>query len=120
MKIAISSTGKTLADPLDGRFGRTKNFILWDSETKSSNVFDNVQNLNTPQGAGIQAAMNVAKAGAAAVITGHCGPNAAQVLREAGIKVYLTDAATGTEALDRFNKGLLKISLSADVNGHWA
>lgn len=120
MKIAITSTGGTLGDALDTRFGRALRFIIYDTETKEAAALDNVQNLNAPQGAGIQAAARVAEAGAAAVLTGHCGPKAFRVLSEAGIGVYLTAARTGAEAVALFEEGKLTKAEAADVAGHWA
>jgi len=120
MKIAITSTGNALVSPLDSRFGRARVFVLYDTETKAEHSVDNTQNLNAPQGAGIQSAMHVVEAGAQVVLTGHCGPKAFRVLKEAGIKVYLTDAPDGKEALRRFTAGELTALECADVEGHWA
>lgn len=120
MKIAISANGDTISAEMDSRFGRTKNFILWDSESKAISSFDNIQNLNAVQGAGIQSAMNVAEAGAEAVITGHCGPKAFRVLSEAEIKVYLTTATTVAQAIELWCNGELEAAQQADVEGHWA
>ncbi len=120
MKIAVSSTGKTLNDGLDRRFGRTRYFVRYDDATGVVDAFDNQQNLNAMQGAGIQAAMQVAAAEVQAVITGHCGPKAFRVLQEAGIKVYLCQAATVAQALELWRQGSLSPAENADVEGHWA
>ena len=120
MKIAITTTGENLDAPMDERFGRAAKFLIYDTEKKSFDVVNNGQNLNAPQGAGIQAAQNVAAAGADCVISGHCGPKAFRVLNEAGIKVYNTNARTAGEALEQYNKGELKEISSANVEGHWA
>lgn len=119
MKIIVSSQGVTLASGLDPRFGRAGHFLCWDSESGAVAVLDNHQSLDAAQGAGIQAAMTVAGHGADAVITGHCGPKAFRVLQEAGIKVYLTRAATVGEALQQYGDGKLEAAGSADVEGHW-
>jgi len=120
MKIAFSSYGKTLDVLLDERFGRAANFVIYDTETKETAVIANTQNLEAAQGAGIQSAMHIVNAGAEAVITGHCGPKAFHVLQTAGIKVYLTRAVTGEQALREFEAGRLTPSTQADVEGHWA
>ena len=76
MKIAITTTGDNLNAPMDARFGRAQKFIVYDLDSNSFEVVDNQQNLNAIQGAGIQSAEAVAKTGARAVLTGHCGPKA--------------------------------------------
>jgi len=35
MKVAISTTGQTLDAPLDPRFGRARNFLVYDLEQKT-------------------------------------------------------------------------------------
>ncbi len=120
MKIALTSQGESLEMSIDTRFGRAAKFLIWDSESKSLEVVDNKQNLAAAQGAGIQSAMTVVEQGVDAVITGHCGPKAFRVLQEAGVKVYLSQAVTGDEALRLFQEGKLTLASSADVEGHWA
>jgi len=119
MKIVVSASEGTLNSPIDPRFGRAKKFILVDTETGAHEVHDNVQNLNAPQGAGIQAAQAVSRSGASSLVTGHCGPKAFKVLQAAGVAIYTTDAPTVAEALDRFRAGSLSRAQSADVEGHW-
>lgn len=119
MKVALTSRGNNLAAAMDSRFGRAANFLLWDSASGAVAVLENTQNLNLAQGAGIQSAMRVVENGAKAVITGHCGPKAFRVLQEAGVKVYLTQAKDGHEAIRLFKAGELKEADAADVEGHW-
>ncbi len=119
MKIAFTTTGDSLESPLDGRFGRAPKFLIYDSEEKTFETIDNKQNLNAPQGAGIQSATTIANAGVQALVTGHCGPKAFQVLRAAGIKTYNTDASTVAEALKLYKDGALAEATSSDVEGHW-
>jgi predicted Fe-Mo cluster-binding NifX family protein len=119
MKIALTTSGDDLHAPLDSRFGRAPNFLIYNLETKTFEVMDNAQNLNADQGAGIQSAQNIARSGVQALITGHCGPKAFRALQAAGIKIYNTDAATITEALDQYRSGKLTEAQSADVEGHW-
>jgi len=119
LKVAFTTSGDHLGAPLDSRFGRAPKFLVYDLETNTFHVIDNQQNLNAAQGAGIQAAESVVRAGAKAVVTGHCGPKAFRVLSAAGVKIYNTDAATVSEALDRYRSGKLVEARSADVEGHW-
>jgi len=119
MKIAFSTSGVSLDAPLDSRFGRSPKFLVYDLDNASFAVIDNQQNLNAAQGAGIQSAETVARSGAKALVSGHCGPKAFRVLAAAGIKVYNSDAATVADALEQFKAGKLKEAGNADVEGHW-
>ena len=119
MKIAITTMGKSLDDPLSQRFGRAPAFLLCDTETDAVEILDNTPNLNAMQGAGIQAAQAVAGSGAEGLITGHVGPKAFQVLASAGVKVYTSAAGTAREALEALKAGTLTEASAADVQSHW-
>jgi predicted Fe-Mo cluster-binding NifX family protein len=90
MKIAASSTGKTLNDSVDQRFGRCPYFLIVEIEDKKIQEFKAVENTAASQmgKAGIAAAQTVAEEEVGAVITGNLGPNAADVLGQFGIKAY--------------------------------
>ncbi len=120
MKLIVTSTGASLMDPVDPRFGRAKYFILIDTEFGAVTAHDNSLNLNAAQGAGIQAAETVVRLGAEAVISGNVGPKAFRALSAAGVKVFLTPGGSGAAALDRFKNGELKETKEANVDGHWA
>ncbi len=106
MKIALTSTGTTLAAPTDFRFGRAAAFLIYESQTQELAMAANTA-AEAEHGAGLKAAEIVARAGAKVLITGECGPKALQVLSAAGVRVYLTDAATATESLAKFAAGKL-------------
>jgi predicted Fe-Mo cluster-binding NifX family protein len=120
MKIAVTSSGKTLESPVDPRFGRAAFFVVVDTDTGAFEVHDNAQNLNAAQGAGIQAGETVSRLGAEAVITGHCGPKAFRTLGAAGVKVVIGAKGSVAEAVEAFKTGKLKPADAADVEGHWA
>ena len=120
MKIAFSTSGETLDAPLDSRFGRAPRFLIHDVDSGVSELVENQQNLNAPQGAGIQSAQTVARCGVESVVTGHCGPKAFRVLKAAGIRVYTSDAATVNQALEQLLAGELEEAQEADVEGHWS
>lgn len=119
MKIAITSQGQTLDSSIDPRFGRAAGFVLVDTESGDIDYADNTQNLTLAQGAGIQAAQNVARTGAQAVITGHVGPKAFTALNKGKIDIYLGAAGTVQEALEAFKSGNLSAADAADKEGHW-
>jgi len=120
MKVAFTTSGEDLKSPLDSRFGRAAKFLIYDLDSKTFEVVDNQQNLNAAQGAGIQSAETVARLGAKALVTGHCGPKAFRVLSAAGIKIFNTSAPTVAEALEEYRAGKLVQAASADVESHWA
>ncbi|MEN6475089.1 MAG: NifB/NifX family molybdenum-iron cluster-binding protein [Syntrophaceae bacterium] len=119
MKIVITTSGEGLEAPIDPRFGRAKHFMVFNTETGETATVDNSQNLNAPQGAGIQAAAAVSRLGATVLITGHCGPKAFQALAAAGIKIYTGATGSVSEAVAQFKAGKLKSADAADVEGHW-
>jgi predicted Fe-Mo cluster-binding NifX family protein len=120
MKIAVTSTGKTLESPVDPRFGRAAYFVLVDTDTGAFEAHDNAQNLNAAQGAGIQSAETVSRLGAEVVVTGHCGPKAFRTLQAAGIKVVVGAEGTIDRAVKDVVSGHLKPTESPDVEGHRA
>ena len=119
MKIIITSQSRDLEATVDPRFGRSRHFILFDTQTGDWDAIDNKQNLNAIQGAGIQSAENVSKTGAEFVLTGHCGPKAFKVLSSNGIKVITGIEGSVKAAIERFKNGELKPVEDADVEGHW-
>ena len=117
MKVAISSSGKKVESDLDPRFGRAAYFLIVDTDTLGLEVKENIQNLNLPQGAGIQAAKSVADCGVGAVLTGNCGPKAFKVLQAAGINVVTGLQGTVKEAVEKFKTDALEFSQEPNVEG---
>ena len=119
MRIAISATGKDLDSNLDPRFGRAAYFILVDAETMDFEAVENTQNLNLPQGAGIQAGKTIADHHVDTLITGHYGPKAFKVLQRAGVKIFTGAGGSVADVIKQFNNGELAVASEADVEGHW-
>ena len=119
MRIAISSTGRDLNANLDPRFGRAAYFIILDSETMDFKAVENSQNLNSSQGAGIQAGKAMADQRIDTLITGHCGPKAFKVLQNAGVKIITGAGGRVADVIDQFKNGDLAITPEANVEGHW-
>jgi len=120
VKVAFTTSGRTLEAPMVLRFGRAEGFIIYDTDNEKFEAVDNSQSVNTAQGAGIQAAETVMRNGAQFLVTGHCGPNAFRALSAAGIRIYTTKAVTVAEALEALRAGALSTLTSADVEGHWS
>lgn len=119
MKVAVTSQGMDMASEVDPRFGRAKFLILVDTETGEFTAHDNTQNLNAVQGAGIQAAQNVVRLGAAAVITGNVGPKAFAALQAGSVKPYIGSTGSVNDAVEQFKDGRLQCADQANVEGHW-
>jgi predicted Fe-Mo cluster-binding NifX family protein len=120
MKVAFTVAGNDLDAPLDSRFGRAPGLLVYDLDRQTFEVIDNRQNQLAAQGAGIRAAETVARSGARAIVTGHCGPKAFRVLSAAGIRILHSDAATVADALEQYRAGNLAEAGAADVSGHWS
>lgn len=105
-RIAITSEGTTLSDPVDPRFGRAGGFLVVDLESMATTYVDNGSAQAMVQGAGIQAAENLVKAGAQALLTGHVGPKAFAALLACHVQVAQgVENMTVGEAVRRFQAG---------------
>ncbi len=118
MKIAISSTGTTLENMVDPRFGRCQYFIYVDPETLQFEASDN-SNAMAGGGAGIATAQSIAAKGVEAVLTGNCGPNAYQVLSAAGIKVITGVSGKIRDVVENYKTGKYQESSQANVPDHY-
>jgi predicted Fe-Mo cluster-binding NifX family protein len=119
MKIALSATGRDLSADLDPRFGRARYFIVVDPETQEYEALENTQNLDLPQGAGIQAAKTIIDANVQVLITGNCGPKAFKVLQQAGVKVIVGAKGKVADAISQYKNNQLEIATAPNVEGHW-
>lgn len=106
--IAITSEGPALTDMVDPRFGRAAGFVVVDLASGQTSYIDNGGSQVMAQGAGIQAAENVARAGAGTVLSGYVGPKAFQALQAAGIAVIQdVEGVTVGEAVELYRRGEL-------------
>jgi len=119
-KIAVTSDGPDLDGPMDPRFGRAAGFIIIDPKTLEFSYLDNGSSQAMAQGAGIQAAENVANSGAKMVLTGYVGPKAFQALSSAGIAVIQNlENLTVRQAVEKFNTGEVSTASQPNKPGHW-
>ena len=105
MKIAVTSTGKDLISDMDPRFGRAKYFIIVDPATLEYDVIENNKGLNSPEGAGVQAAKTIVDQRADVLICCNCGPKTSEVLNAAGIKVVTGVKGRVMDAILQFKSG---------------
>ncbi|KEI81445.1 diguanylate cyclase [Clostridium botulinum] len=116
MKIAISSTGKTMENSLDMRFGRCEYFQIHDSESKKVKILEN-EGQNASGGAGIVASNQLVDEKVDVIITGNLGPNAFEIIEKAGIKAYKCEPIAITLVIEKYNKGELEqISMSGSAH----
>jgi predicted Fe-Mo cluster-binding NifX family protein len=117
-KIAVTSEGPSLDDQVDPRFGRAAGFVVVDLTTMESQYIENGQSQVMAQGAGIQAAELMARAGVSHVLTGFVGPKAFQALTAAGIKVGQNlEGLTVRQAVERFQSGQVEIAQAPNRTG---
>jgi len=72
MKVAITSTGNNLEAKIDSRFGRCAYFVIYDTETHSTEYIPNPNKENV-EGAGPASVQVIASKGAAKVVSGEFG-----------------------------------------------
>jgi len=119
MRIAVASTGKTMKDSVDPRFGRAHYILIVDPDARTiEHVIDNQSSANMAHGAGIQVAANVVEAGVGAVLSGFVGPKAFMVLSAAGLKVYSGLDGTVEEAVEKFVNNAISPDSGPSSNGH--
>lgn len=107
MKIAVSSTGKTLEDAIDQRFGRCPYFVIVDSESLEFEALENPGS-QAMGGAGTMAVQTIVSKGVEVVVTGDCGPNAYMSLEAAGIKVFTGASGSVKDGIESFKNSSLE------------
>ena len=90
MKIAISSTGKSLESEVDAKFGRCPYFLIVEIEDKEIKNLNSIENTAKAQmgGTGISASEIVANEKPDAIVTVNIGPRAFSAFKQLGIKIY--------------------------------
>ncbi len=117
MKIAVTSVGRTMDAQVDPRFGRAACFVVVDTQSMEFQAIEN-NNVDAGGGAGISAAKVVIDAGAKAVLTGNCGPNAERTLRAGNVKLYTGVSGTVADAVEQFKAGKLAEATGPNVQSH--
>ncbi len=119
MKLCVTSSGQSLDDAVDPRFGRCQYFILVDSKSME---FEAIQNpaMSSGGGAGTRAGQLVADKGAEVVLTGNVGPNAFNTLQAAGLKIVVgLSGNTVGQAIEKFKAGQYNYVNEATVGAHF-
>jgi predicted Fe-Mo cluster-binding NifX family protein len=107
MKVAISACGDSLGSKAHDLFGRCDYFVIVDTETGESSSVKN-SSAEAATGAGTAAAQELFNAGVKAVVSGKVGPNAYEVLKAAGVAIYLAPPGLSVqEVLEKFKANSL-------------
>ena len=117
MKIVVSATGPNLDSEVDPRFGRCQYLIFVETDTMD---FESVNNAasGASGGAGIATGQAVVKKDVQAVLTGNIGPNAHNVLSQAGIQVMTGVSGKVRNAIESYKKGELAEVTGPTVEEH--
>lgn len=118
MKIAVTSTGPTLDDSVEMRFGRCAYFLIVDPDTLEFEPIQN-PNIDVGGGAGIQSAQIMADKDVSIVLTGNCGPNAFQTFGAAGIQVITGISGQVRQAVQQYKSGALNSTSVPSVQSHF-
>jgi len=109
MKIAVSSTGKSIESNVSDIFARCPYFIIAEIENGKTQKVETIENKNANQlgQAGVSVAKFLAEKNVNAVITGNVGPRAFDVLKQFNIEVYQGEGKV-KEAIEEFIEGKLE------------
>ena len=118
MKIAVTSTGPTLDDAVEARFGRCAYFLIIDLDTMEFEALEN-PNIALGGGVGIQSAQLMAEKGVSTVLTGNCGPNAFQTFGAANIEVITGVSGQVRQAVEQYKSGALSNTTTPNVQSHF-
>ena len=118
-KIAVSCEEPSLDSRIDPRFGRAAGFLIVDPDTMTFEFINNGASQVMAQGAGIQAAENIARSGAKVLLTGYVGPKAFKGLSAAGIKIGQDmENVTVRQAIDLYKTGKVNMAAAPNRMGH--
>lgn len=120
MKIVVATNTGGLGDDVSPVFGRCANFTVCECEGEENRKTEVVENpaFSSAGGAGIKAAQYAVGEKAEAVIAGNFGPNAANVLKAAGVAMVLGSGKAG-ENVARYLRGELKPVSESTVLEHF-
>ncbi len=113
MRIAIPVDKNDKKTKLSTTLGRAPYFLIYDTESKESFLIENKAK-ESKGGAGIVAAQTIVDNKVEALLTPQCGENAAQVIKEADIRIYKTEGYDLEENIEGFTND--KLSLLDEIH----
>ncbi|ABR29891.1 dinitrogenase iron-molybdenum cofactor biosynthesis protein [Thermosipho melanesiensis] len=107
MKLAVPSKGKTLDSLSDERFARAEFFVVYDLEKEE--IVEVIENTaDDAHGMGPKVSQMLVSKGVSVLVLENVGKNAFEVLKAAGIDVYLTNKKTLREIIEDYKSGKLE------------
>lgn len=109
MKVAVTSTGNSVDSEISSVFGRCPYFII--AEIEDGNIKEDSATENpakNDRGAGIKAAQFIANQDVKTLISGAVGPNAFDIIKQVGIKVYKIQSGSVKDNIKLLNEGKLE------------
>lgn len=107
MKVGVSATEDNMDSSVSGLFGRCPWFLFVDTESLDCEAVRN-RNADAGSGAGTACAQLVLEREVDAVISGQVGPNAYEVLKQGGVKIFLAPQGISVkEAVKKYKNGEL-------------
>ncbi len=88
MKVTITSTGNSLESKLDSHFGRCSYFVIYDTESQSTEFIPNPYKENI-EGAGQASVQLIASRGAVKVVSGEFGAKVKSLFDSLKIKLVI-------------------------------
>ncbi|OYT16659.1 MAG: dinitrogenase iron-molybdenum cofactor biosynthesis protein [Bacteroidetes bacterium 4572_77] len=117
MKILIATESDSLESRIAKRFGEAPYYLIYDSETKKTEV-----RINPGHDDNHSALIDLVNEDVLFYIIGNTGPNAFDVLNNLGAKLYLVRGSVAAEALSSFLKNelepLTKATLKRPIREH--
>ena len=103
MKVAITSTGDSLDSLLDERFGRCSHFVIYDTESKSTEFLPN-PNKEAENGAGPASVQVVASKNVEKIVSGEFGMKIKSLVDSLKIQmIVVKEKKTVREIIEMFN-----------------
>ncbi len=115
MRIALAIEENKIESNLSEICGRSNFFLILDSQTKTQEIFPNPF-ASSYGGGGIQTARILIEKNCDVLITKMIGTQTLLFLESAAIKVFLSNVDSITDALNRFEKGLLKMAKVQNIH----
>jgi len=117
--VKLTFTVKTQAEnaKLERRFGRCPYFLIIDTESGKRTILENPA-LDSPHGAGTQAAQFLIENNVGVVVSGDFGPNAYSVLDAAGVQIYTADEGPVEKLFADYQDGNLQRATPHAGRGH--
>jgi predicted Fe-Mo cluster-binding NifX family protein len=103
MKVAITSNGDSFDSLIDSRFGRCHYFVVYDTESKSSEFIPN-PNINAAEGAGPASVQLLAEKKVEKIISGEFGVKIKSLLDSLKIQmIVIKESLTIREIINMLN-----------------